>query len=151
MRGPALWLAFDDDGDGTGQLLATVSYAGFSGRGGAYVSISGIHEFADAISRYPLVVGERPTISGGFWKKDLSRDLEEEHLGISVYPVGPRGLVGVQVRLATEVWEHDRRDAQKCVRLEIPTTYEALRRFAQGLVALVSGRDTEALLEAETI
>jgi hypothetical protein len=147
----ALELRFDADTDGTGELLATVRFQGFAGRGGAWFSISQLEEFADAIAVFPIQNEKRPAIAGGFWSNDAQGKLEEEHLAIAVYPVGGRGQVGVLVRLSTELWEGDRTDSQATIKVELLTTYQPLADFAKQLHLLVHGEVETATLFAEVL
>jgi hypothetical protein len=144
-----LQLRFDDEGDGTGKLVARAESGGFAGEGGAYFSVSEIEAFAAALAGFPLPEQPRPSLSGGFWKKDNSGELDQEHLGLVAYPVDKRGYLGMQVRIATEIWERDRSESQRTVRLEIVTAYEPLGRFSRDLIALVRGSMEEAELEGE--
>jgi hypothetical protein len=57
-----LSLRFDDDGDGTGELLAQASSSGFSGEGGAWFSTSELQDFAEAIGMYPIQKEIHPTL-----------------------------------------------------------------------------------------
>ena len=86
---------------------------------------------------------------GGFWQKDRSDQLEQEHVGIEVYPVNHRGQIGVQVRLGEEVWDHNRPEQRHKVQLELLTTYEPLARFGRSLLALATGSVALATLEGE--
>src|SRR5882672_4424445 len=85
-----LRLRFQDDHDGTGKLLARAEAAGFAGESGAYFNISEIEEFAAAIAVFPVPENESYSISGGFGKPDGSGEVEQEHLGIEVYPLDSR-------------------------------------------------------------
>lgn len=140
---------FDDDQDGTGKLLVRVSAGGFSGEGGAYFVVGKLEDFAEALSVFPLSNERRPSIAGGFWSKELRGTLDQEHLAIQAYPVGLRGQIGVQVRMATELWGDERPESQNAVRVELLTTYERLARFARELKSLVRGTVEEAVLEGE--
>jgi len=55
-----LLLRFEDDGDGTGKLLAHATSGGFSGEGGAWFSISELQDFAEAIGMFPIPEGNPP-------------------------------------------------------------------------------------------
>jgi hypothetical protein len=144
-----LSLRFEDDGDGTGKLLAHARFEGFSGEGGAWFSISELQDFAEAIGIFPFPEGNPPSIAGGFSKKDGSEDLEQEHLALKVYPTDRKGHFGVQVRLATELWNDARPESQHKVELEIVTSYEPLAKFSRDLKYLVDGRIKEAILESD--
>src|SRR5690349_5843571 len=115
MRHGWLKLEFQDDNDGTGKLIAAVEAGGFAGRGGAWFGIPQIEEFADLITAYPLP-SKKCSLAGGFWK-ERGHELDQEHLGIDIYPIGPRGHIGVQVRIASELWEASRPESQMMVKL----------------------------------
>jgi hypothetical protein len=148
MAAHYLSLRFHDDGDGTGNLQARAQSRGFAGQGGAYFGVRQIEGFAGSIARYPLA--SRCEIRGGFWKKDRSHELKQEHLAVSVYPVGSRGYIGVQVRIATEVSPSTRPESQSVVKLEFITSYERLRKFSKDLISLVHGTAHEATIESES-
>jgi hypothetical protein len=151
MRHGFLKLRFSDDGDGTGKLLAQANVQGFAGVGGAYFNIDKLKEFAAAISKFPLGKGQRCGIASGFASRKAPHELEQEHLGIDVYPINVRGYIGIQVRTATELRQGMRSDSQKSAKLEIITTYEPLAKFSRELLLLLDGTISEAMLEGEQI
>lgn len=142
-----LVLYFDDDNDGTGKLIAEASSNGFSGVGGAWFNNSDVLDFAKALSVYPLETSNLPKISGGFWKKDVKGELEQEHLAISVYPIDGKGNLGIRVKLATELWNEERPESQHVVKLEILTSYNALEKLSKEIVALLNKRVKKAVLQ----
>lgn len=146
-----LRLRFDDDDDGTGKLLARAEAEGFAGEGGAYFNVSELEDFAKAIGVFPLPSQDkRLSISGGFGSNE--HQLEQEHLGITVYPAdAQRGYIGIQVRMATEIWRETRPDSKKMAIVEVVTTYEPLSRFSKDLIALLHGKIKEALLQGQSI
>lgn len=146
-----LLLRFDADRDGTGKLLAQATSGGFSGEGGAWFSISELQDFAEAVGMFPIPEGNSPHIVGGFWKKDGGGELEQEHLALKVYPVDRKGHLGVQVRIATELWNDARPESRHKVELEIVTSYEPLAIFSGDLKALVEGRLKEAILDSDLL
>ena len=149
MTDDSLHLRFDPDTDGTGKLLARVSVRGFTGTGGAYFSVQQIDTFSESLSTFPLPPIEHPTLTGGYWSRDIETRLEQEHLAITAYPVGSRGQVGVQVRIATELERGERPNSQQVAKLELLTTYERLARFAKELRSLAHGEANEVILKAE--
>jgi hypothetical protein len=151
MRHGFLTLTFRDDGDGTGKLSAQAEAQGYSGMSGAYFDIGRIREFAQAISEFPLPDVSRCSLASGFWSEKTSGALEQEHLGIDVYPVDHRGHIGVQVRMATEMWKDTRPRSQKTATLEIITTYEPLARFSKNILSIISGSASEATLAADAL
>ncbi|MCD6392179.1 MAG: hypothetical protein J7M40_01590 [Planctomycetes bacterium] len=142
-----LRLCFQDDGDGTGELTARVAAGGFAGEGGAYFSVAELEAFASSISVYPLPDQSRPVIAGGYWEDDGT--LKEAHLAISVYPIDMRGHLGVQVRIATALYEGARPEAQKVAKVEIETAYQSLAKFSRDLIALINGTNEEIVLLGE--
>jgi hypothetical protein len=147
-----LRLRFDDDGDGTGKLLARAEADGFAGEGGAYFNVSKIEDFANAIGIFPLPSQDkRLSISSGFGSNEHGQ-LEQEHLGIAVYPADARrGYIGIQVRMATEVWKETRPESKKMAVVEVVTTYEPLSKFSKDLIALLHGKIKEAVLQGQSI
>jgi hypothetical protein len=150
MRHGWLKLEFQDDNDGTGKLIAAVEAGGFAGRGGAWFGIPQIEEFADLITAYPLPSTKKCSLAGGFWK-ERGHELDQEHLGIDIYPIGPRGHIGVQVRIASELWEASRPESQMMVKVEVITSYQLLADFSSQLKKLVRGSLEQALLEGDTL
>jgi hypothetical protein len=145
-----LSLRFDDDGDGTGKLLAQANSDGFSGEGGAWFLTRELQDFAEAVGMFPIPEGNPPYIAGGL-KKDGSRELEQEHLALKVYPIDRIGHLGVQVRIATELWNDARPESQHKVELEIVTSYEPPAKFSRDLKSLVEGRIKEAILDSDLL
>ena len=146
----SLRLQFSDDGDGSGELTASVSANGFAGVGGAWFGVQELIGFARSLAAYPLEQ-PAPALVGGFFTKESPPILEHEHLGIGVYPVGTRGQVGVQVRIATELWGDDRPERQHMLRAEVLTTYERLGQFSRDLLSVIDGSLREATLEREDL
>lgn len=92
--------------------MTAVASNGFAGTGAAWFSTSALEEFAAALSAYPLGV-PGPAIAGGFFSGGEPAILSQEHVGVAAYVVELRGQIGVQVRLATEVWESTRPESMK--------------------------------------
>lgn len=86
-----LRLTFYDDGDGTGELTAEATADGYAGIGSAYFNIDKLKRFTKAIGEFPLPERALCQIAGGFCSKEVRGELEQEHLGIDVYPVDHRG------------------------------------------------------------
>src|SRR5258708_13935885 len=104
-----LRLQFVDDGDGTGELIAQAGSGIFSGTGRAYVSVEAIEKFANWIADFSLSNEKRAMIAGGFiGTSGRPGELDQEHLGITVYPIDSRGYIGVQVQMATPIHAGDR-------------------------------------------
>jgi len=151
MQNGYLKLAFRNDGDGTGKLLVKAEAGGYSGASGAYFDIGHIQEFAGAVSEFPLPEISRCSLASGFCSKQKPGVLEQEHVGIDIYPIDHRGHIGVQVRMATEMWNDTRLRSQKTAKVEIITTYEPIARFSKDLLALLNGTISEALLAGEML
>src|SRR5258707_15664186 len=98
-----LQLRFKDDDDGTGELHVCATSGAFAGEGGAWFSCGEIDDFADAVGRFPISEIDVPNLRGGFWKKDQSGELDQEHLAISVSPVDNRGHLAVRVRISAKL------------------------------------------------
>jgi hypothetical protein len=150
--GNYLRLRFLDDGDGTGKLMAWAEADGFSGKSGAYFNVEELEEFAEALQAFPLPPEDhRRSIASGFGSKEDDK-LAQEHLGISVCLANPqRGYVGIQVRMATEVWPDTRPESKKQAVVEILATYEPLSKFSRDLFAVLRGSLKEAVIEGESL
>jgi hypothetical protein len=146
-----LKLTFRDDHDGTGKLLVEAEGDGFAGRGGAYFDKLRLESFARALGEFPLPDSQACCIASGFYSKQMSGELEQEHVGIELYPIDNRGHIGVQVRLSTEVWPDTRPKSHKVVKMEVITTYQALADFSHDLVAAVRGTASDAVLRREML
>ncbi len=136
-EGLALRYEYRDD-DETGVLTVHVRFGGFAGHSRAWFSDGDLLQFADRLLTYPLG-DERFQISGGYQNDD---GRTEEHVGLTVRAVGYRGRVGMLVHLATPPDHADVEHGAPLgeVRLELTTSYEALRRFAQEIRRLVEGK-----------
>jgi len=119
-------------------------------RTSAYFDIFRIEEFANAISEYPLPERLRCSLASGFGP-GAPEPLDQEQLSIEVYPIDSRGHIGVQVRMATLLWDDIRHDSQRTTTLELLTTYEPMAKFSRHLLAVLKGTAEEAIREAEMI
>ena len=143
-----LRLTFEADTDGTGELFARVESAGFSGASSAWFDSEHLVEFAKSLANsYPLQPNEPLRLEGGFWNRTGS-GIEQLHLGLAFYPIGSVGHVGCRVSLSTSIHEHDRPESQALVAVELHTSYEELRKFAQSLEMLAQRAVSEAVLES---
>ena len=151
--GNYLRLRFLDDGDGTGKLMAWAAADGFSGQTGAYFNIEELEKFAEALQVFPLPREDhRRSIASGFGTKEDHNKVSKEHLGISVYLANPqRGYVGIQVRMATEVWPDTRPESEKKAVVEILATSEPLFKFSRDLLSVLRGSLKEAVIEGESL
>jgi hypothetical protein len=148
-----LRIRFLDDRDGTGKLMAWAEADGFSGHSGAYFNLEELEEFAEALQVFPLPPeDQRRSIASGFGSKEDHTKVAQEHLGISVYLANPqRGYVGIQVRMATEVWSDTRPESKKQAVVEILATYEPLSKFSRDLLSVLRGSLKEAVIEGESL
>lgn len=144
-----LRLTLERDYDGTGELFAEVVANGFSGRGSAWFNLDQVSDFADALaSAFPL---DHPIeLKGGYWSKETENLLAQVHLALRFYPIGGRGKLGCQVRLATAMQAYDRPEEQHFVQVELDTYYQELQQFSTDLLNLVSGFASEAVLHGST-
>ncbi len=146
MSGGFLRLRFDNDGDGTGELIAVANSGSFSGTGRAYFSVDEIERFANAIADVSIS-NEPHSIAGGFYRTvDRLGELDQEHLGITVYPIDSRGHIGVQVRRATPIHAGERIESRESATIALVTTHEPLVRFSRHLIAALRGNAEEAVL-----
>jgi hypothetical protein len=135
-----------DTSDGTCELEATARSRGFSGTGSAWFDLARVVSFAEALGEFPITTAAQHGISGGYFGKD---GLEQVHLALSARQIDAAGHVAVQVRVATTLERTARPESQHFAQLEVRTTYEALRRFADQLRSLADGSIDEAVLPAD--
>ena len=142
-----LSLTLQPDSDGTGELFAKVSANGFSGTGSAWFDCLQLAHFAEELAAaYPLPANKKMQLEGGYWSKSEPL-IEQLHLGLSFYPIGSTGKVGCQVSLATPCGpDQARPESQATVRVELITSYEQVRVFANALEMLAKGTANEAML-----
>jgi hypothetical protein len=142
-----LRLRLETDPDGTAELFVEVAHAGFSGVGSAWFSVQQLCEFGQRLQHvYPIPQGTSLDLMGGYWNSSAPASLTQKHVGISFYPVGGTGTVGVRVDLQAPLDRDDRPVSRSSVGVELRTLYEPLRLFGAGLVALAQGRlETVAL------
>lgn len=143
-----LRVRFAADSDGTGELSAFVESAGFSGASSAWFGRQQLVEFAKSLgSAYPLRPNEPLKLEGGFWSRS-GTGIEQLHVGLAFYSIGSVGSVGCRVSLSTPVHPRDRPESQALVAVELRTSYEELRKFAQSLEMLAQGAVNESVLES---
>ncbi len=146
MSSGFLRVRFVDEYDGTGELIAHAGSDGFSGTGRAYFNTEAIQKFADAIANFPVSNAVPLTVAGGFVDSaERSGIPEQEHLGISVYPIDSHGHIGIQIRMATPLYTGDRPESRKSATVELVTTHEPLARFSRDLLAMLGGNTDEAV------
>jgi hypothetical protein len=162
-----LRLTLNDVEYGTGELTVSAQANNFSGQSSAYFHLEEIVQFASALNAYPLPREGFPHLAGGYWKRkghetehhsaiivhsigqeqnSLLYELEQEHVSITVYPVGFVGRIGIQVKLLLPFDERNRPEDRFAVQLEIGTTYQQLGEFSKDLIHLASGEFHETVL-----
>ena len=142
-----LRLEIETDPDGTVQLFATVHAGPFSGHSSAWFSTDELVNLGRALAdTFPLT--SALAISGGYWSDTSPGKLEEEHVGISFYPIGNVGEVGCHVRLTSLLRSSDRPQSKRATQVELMVTYAELQRFGPALAQLAVAQVTEAVLEA---
>ncbi len=100
----------------------------------------------------PPLDDHRRSIASGFCSKEDPSKLAQEHLRISVNLANAqRGYLGIQVRMATEVWPDTRPESKKEAVVEILTTYEPLSKFSRDLLSVLRGSLKEAVIEGESL
>ena len=70
-------------------------------------------------------------------------------VAIEALRTGSLGQVSLRVHLASEIWPPDPPERKHEVRLELPTTYERLRRFSEDILRVIRGEIAQARLEGE--
>lgn len=140
-----LWL--ETDGDGTCELFAKFSSGEFAGQGSAWFGLKQLEEKAELFGQYPLPVEHPVTIEGGFWSREKSGALSEEHLHIAAIPINARGGLALRVRVAAPRRNAEDPQSAFFAAGEIRTTYEDIARFSKELAALVRGERRDLRLE----
>ena len=141
-----LRLTLDRDTDGTGALNAEARSGAFAGRGQAWFDIQRIADFGRALDAYPIPDDGQPTLQGGYWHNDGS-GIKQEHVFVSVAPVGKRGTLAVHVRLARA--SADLSASSDRIELVLLANYGSIQRFAQDVQRLAKNEVKEAVLEAD--
>jgi len=147
-----LRLQLERDPDGLAELFVEVANAGFAGIGSAWFSLQQLREFGRSLEEtFPIPHGTSLVLAGGYWNSTQPASLEQKHIGISFYPIGGTGTVGVHVELQTALQHDERPESQCSVRTELKTQYEPMRRFGTRLVALVEGNTKVAELDLDAV
>jgi hypothetical protein len=134
---------FDDD---TAELHAEIEACGFSGRGSAWFQPSHLLAQARKFAQYPLVVGDEPSLIGGFWNKDAT-EIEDTHIHIAAYPRDNLGALALFVRLAVPRDNTSQSGSCSSVSVELNSNYEQMSMFARDLESLANGLVKEILFE----
>ena len=145
-----LQLRWQPDTDGTGELFAYVQRGRYSGEGSARFHNRELEDFGKRLrDTFPLIPGSTLSLLGGYWKSGSSPPvLEDVLVGISVYPVGPNGVVGVKVDVMDGYYERQRQESRAQLRLELLTDYEPLRELGNGIIRLLHSPGATASLPA---
>jgi hypothetical protein len=133
---------------GLGHLKVAAQANGFGGVSEVWSGEDQLLALASRLEAYPLPADDPPSISMCYRRPDR---VDEEYLGLTFRPVGPRGQVGVEVHLAESPETRGRPGFVCDVRLELLTTYERLGRFTADLTRVVRAELDEARLEGERL
>jgi len=134
------------DGDGTAEINAAVRCKEFGGSSSAWFSIPQLEQFADLCMAYSLPTANHPILRGGFWDMKVPGEIEQLHVCLQVYPVGPRGAVGCRVALRTPLNDSDNTTVASALEVELRTSYQALSDFSLAIRKLVRAELPEAIL-----
>jgi hypothetical protein len=142
-----LVLSLDRDDDGTAALLLNVRAQEFCGVGRAWFDLTSLADLGQQASAYPLPPGHSVSLAGGYWKRE-GGGLEQEHLFISVSPIGLRGMVEVHVRVAEPPLDDASRPRHSLTTV-LYAPYGVLQRFGADIRSLVDGTIAEARLHGQ--
>jgi hypothetical protein len=143
-----LQLRWQPDTDGTGELFVYVQRGRYSGEGSAWFHNRELEDFGRRLrDTFPLIPGNTLSLQGGYWKSGSSPPvLEDVLVGISVYPVGPNGVIGVKVDVMDGSYERQRPESRAQLTLELLTDYEPLRELGNGIIQLLDSPGATASL-----
>jgi hypothetical protein len=144
-------LRFTADVDGTGRLFVIARARGFAGVSDAWFDVPTLTRFARLLAQYPIRDDPAPRLAGGLWHRDRPNELSEEHVALEACRVGSLGQISLRVHLAATVPGPPSLVAKNDVRLELPTTYERMRRFSEHLMEVISGERSVARLDGELL
>lgn len=140
---------FFDEGDGTGELEAAFSADGFAGTGRAYFDVARLSDRVNELAAFPLPSPNGIEIQGGYWESTGGADvLIQEHIGLTVRPAGATGNLALSLRVAIP-GKDSKEPPRYLASAQLPTSYEALARFAAEMKALLKGEVSEVVLEAD--
>jgi hypothetical protein len=143
-----LRLRLEPDTDGTAELFVEVAHTPFAGTGSAWFSPREISEFGRRLQQtYPIPQGTSLVLAGGYWNSTQPPTLKQTHVGLSFYPLGGTGTIGVHVELHTPLQRDERPESQFSLSVELMTYYEPLRAFGANVVSLAEGKVPMAELE----
>lgn len=144
-----LRLTYRADDDGTGEVTATASAQGWSGRSSGYVNDFRLTDLASALRQYPLSSEEPPRLVTGYGSEDQGDEFRT--IDLQVVPIGSHGQVVADIHLATFVWPGDRVPIGPSAHIVLPTSYQRVAEFADQLDGLRDGRQEAAVLLGETL
>ncbi|MCU1492334.1 MAG: hypothetical protein JWO62_98 [Acidimicrobiaceae bacterium] len=151
VREPLIVRYYPDD-DGTGKLHVSAATQGFAGQSAAWFDTERLLDFARSLSTYPIPEDMTLEIASGFGANETAGHPPQEHVAISVAPVGSRGQLKLRVHLATPVWPTEGPAVQHHdVCLEMLTTYERLRSFSSHLAMVLRRELPDATLGTEVL
>lgn len=140
---------FSDEGDRTGELEAAFAVGGFSGTGRAYFDVARLADQLNELTTFPLPSPNGAEIRGGYWESTGGADtLIQEHIGLTVRPAGTTGSLTLTLRVAIP-GKAPKEPPRYSASAQLPTSYEALARFATEMKALLKGEVSEVILEAD--
>ncbi len=145
-----LELRFRPDSDGTGELFASVRRDDFSGTGSAWFHLREIEAFGQLLATtYPLPPDRDISLRGGYWKSGANPpELQDVLLGLTVYPVGSTGTLGIRVEVMDGYFEGQREESRARLSLELLTDYESIRVFGSSTAQLTYSPGATARLLA---
>ena len=140
---------FSDEGDGTGELEAAFAADGFAGVGRAYFDVARLVDQVNELTAFPLPSPKGVEIQGGYWESTGGTEtLTQEHIGLTVRPVGATGGLTLSLRVAIP-GKDPKEPPRYSASAQLATSYEAVTRFAAEMTALLKGEVSEVVLEAD--
>ena len=122
--------------DDFGRLSISVNTDRFSGRGGFWVQWQDVKEFGEALTVFPIKVGEPISTQWGY----NMQEGEDLILRIEIAPANGRGDLKVQFEIADEFETRER------VRGSFLTNYPDLDAFRLAIATLMNNEADEAVL-----
>lgn len=135
------------DDDGSCQLCMELQSGLYAGRGSAYFDPRFLLEKAKEMAVYPLPEHGVEFFGGYLDANDLTK-LRWRHVDLSVRSTGFLGEIGLRAAVAEP--SDDGKTIRSYTFVEIATDYAQLSTLAEGLVALVEGRDDSFAMEFNT-
>jgi hypothetical protein len=132
-----IWLE-QPQSDQSVKLFVRFEAEGFSGQGDAWVALSQVREFANAISAFPLDSEIPQKLVGGYLDPS-GKSFAEEHVGIFVTPVGRTGEINILVRVAVPQDIDLLKEPKFSAAVSFRTDYEQLKALSARLRSLEPG------------